>query len=182
MKIMKIPQQEWHIDGEFNEVQVLGSTTASERIQVVLRWGHVLGLDSARGFQRCQKPTMTGMFSTRHWWWWLGDDLWLGLPQKIYIYTIYYIMLHHIILYQIILYYIISYYIMLCYIKSYYIMLYQIISYHIILYYIMFCIILHIMTHKLIYTTREVEGQQLTLHSACLIRTADGGTLAPRFP
>jgi len=24
MKIMKIPQQEWHIDGEFNEVQVLG--------------------------------------------------------------------------------------------------------------------------------------------------------------
>jgi hypothetical protein len=125
--------------------------------------GHVPGLDSARGFQRCQKPTMTGdgLYQTlmvMTWGWFM-----IGFTTKdIYIYTIYYIMLYHIV-------YIVS-------------NQNHIISYHIILYYIMFCIILYIMTHKLIYTTREVEGQQLTLHSACLIRTADGGTLAPRFP
>ena len=163
----RVPQQEWHIDGEFNEVvpRSLGSMTASERIQVVLRLRSRSGSRlSFRGFQRCQKPTMTGdgfyqTLMVMTWGWFM-----IGFTTKDIkkIYTKYYIMLYQIILY--------------------YIMLYYIISYHIILYYVLHYIIFYIMTHKLIYTTREVECQQLTLHSACLIRTADGGTLAPRFP
>ena len=62
----------------------------------------------------------------------------------------------------------------------YYIILCSVL-YHIILYQIILFYIIYIITHKLIYITREVEGQQLTLHSACLIRTADGGTWENRW-
>ena len=93
-------------------------------------WGHVPGLDSARGFQRCQKPTMTGdgfyqTLMVMTWGWFMIGFTTKEIYIYIYIYTKYYIMLHHIILYQIIL-YIISYHIILCYVISNQIILYSI--------------------------------------------------------
>ena len=116
----RVPQQEWHIDGEFNEVvpRSLGSMTASERIQVVLR------LRSRSGSRLSQG--LPAMPKTDHDWGWFlpdidGDDLgmiydWVYHKRyKKYIYEIlYYAISNHIILYHVILYHIISYYIILC--------------------------------------------------------------------
>ena len=100
-------------------------------------WGHVPGLDSARGFQRCQKPTMTGdgfyqTLMVMTWGWFM-----IGFTTKeIYIY----IYILNIILCYIILYCIKSYYI-LYHIILYYAMLYQIKSYYILLNYVLYYII-----------------------------------------